>query len=312
MNSSISTDRTMTRRESVWGACNQLAEQNKKPSVARIRSLYNSGSATDVQADINAWYKRLFEGYCAANSGRGMPDEVFELARQFWETATASAHGHLSHERNQLALERQQLTDEHAAYVKMYEEQQRLLENLQRELATCKAEKAVVQEKLQKANQTCDSLLGEQNVFQQRLRGMQQEIDAQSRRHSETVQLMSIQHQEALAGFNVTAAQSEQQLRGMEKHMLHQVEEARQEMQKWKQEAFDAKFKNQSAEDLIRQQLQNALAAIATSRGEAKAMKTQIGELSAQRDNLLKELAVASTPKHKEVFSDPAPNLNFA
>ncbi|MBC3910935.1 DNA-binding protein [Undibacterium umbellatum] len=305
MSTFVLSDRSYTRREAVWAACNSLAAASEKPSVSKVRGYYKGGSDTDVQADIHAWYERLFSHHCAQAAGQGMPDEVAELMRQLWATATAAAQGHLAHEKSLLTQERAQLTQEHAQMVELVQEKQRHLEQVQGELAGQTTSLAVSQERLQQALQMNEGLKAEQGVLLQRLDAMQQAIDERDRRHTEAMQLLSSQYQDSLANLNAdhksrlaefeaAGVQNEQRYRGMERHMLQQIEEARAKSLHWEGEALSLRSRNQTEVDLVKSQLQNARSTIDASRGEINALKGQLTALNLQRDAMIKELALAS------------------
>ena len=187
----------------------------------------------------------------------------------------------------------------------LVQEKQKLLEQVQGELAGQTSSLAVSQERLQQALQMNDGLKAEQGVLVQRLEAMQQAIDERDRRHMEAMQQLSSQYQDSLANLNAdhksrlaefeaAGILNEQRYRGMERHMLQQIEEVRAKSLHWEGEALSLRSRNQTEVDLVKSQLQNARSTIDASRGEINALKGQLTALNLQRDAMIKELALAS------------------
>lgn len=167
--------------------------------------------------------------------------------------------------------------------VELVQEKQKHLEQVQGELAGQTTSLAVSQERLQQTLQMNDGLKAEQGVLVQRLEAMQQAIDERDRRHMEAMQQLSSQYQDSLdnlnadhksrlAEFEAAGVQNEQRYRGMELHMLQQIEEARAKSLHWEGEALSLRSRNQTEVDLVKSQLQNARSTIDASKGGGRSM----------------------------------------
>lgn len=95
------TPRSMDRRSAVWSACDQLAAASVKPSLSKVRTIHRGGSDTDVQSDIQAWYARVFKGYCEHKDGLDLPGPVAALMHQVWEAAQSGAQAQLHAQREE-------------------------------------------------------------------------------------------------------------------------------------------------------------------------------------------------------------------
>lgn len=93
--------RSIDRRSAVWSACDQLAATSVKPSLSKVRSIHRGGSDTDVQSDIQAWYARVFKGYCEHKDGLDLPGPVAALMQQVWEAAQSGAQAQLHVQREE-------------------------------------------------------------------------------------------------------------------------------------------------------------------------------------------------------------------
>jgi hypothetical protein len=302
VNSPLSPSRSLTRRELVWHVCDQLATQNDKPSLSKVRATHRGGSDTDVQADIQAWYACLFQKHSEEAAGLGVPDEVGQLMRALWASALASAQGHLEQERRTLAdaretidLEKQVVLEQHHALQGQWDALNRA--NQEQTLLL-----GLSNERLQQTLAQNAGLQAEQGVQNQRISNVMQDLSLMELRHAETVHQLSQQHttilehmatehRSRLMEFESAQTLQEQRSRGVEKHMLLQIEEARLQTQEWKSKAEHERGEGQIRQDTLNAQLQQARLQNAHARGQQESLQEQVQTLEKQKELLVRELA---------------------
>ncbi len=318
MVSSFTPSRSLTRRDQVWQVCDQLASQNDKPSLSKVRGTHKGGSDTDVQADIQAWYASVFQKHSVQAAGLGVPDEVAQIMRTLWSTAMAAASGHLDKERDDLAnaretiaLEKQAILDQHQALQAQWEDL-KLTHQEQSHLL------AITEERLQQTQANNAGLVAEQGVLNQRLSSLMQDVSMMEVRHSEMVSQLSQQHsvvleqvssehRSRLMEFETAQTVQEQRHRGMEKHMLLQIEEARVQITEWKTKAEYERGEGQVRHDMLNAQLQQARQAAAHTRGQQESLQTQVTILEAQKEQLFRELVQLQLQPQPHLL--PAPEV---
>lgn len=107
----------LPRQELTFVACDVLAAENRKPSVALVRettieiSGKKKGSDGDVQEDIRLWYKGLFDLKADAQLG-DMPQRVATLLRAAWRGAVEEAEQGLVVMRDTLTADRERWSAE--------------------------------------------------------------------------------------------------------------------------------------------------------------------------------------------------------
>jgi DNA repair exonuclease SbcCD ATPase subunit len=109
----------LSRQELTRLACDTLAAEGKKPSINLVRewTIFNAGAKKGsdgyVQKDINSWFEDLLK-LKRDNAIEGLPDAVTALTRDLWRLAMDSAHDTLASEKQALEsekLEAQKLID---------------------------------------------------------------------------------------------------------------------------------------------------------------------------------------------------------
>jgi chromosome segregation ATPase len=98
--SSVSEDdvrrRRGVQREDVWAAADALLLAGEKPTIERVRQRMGSGSPNTVGPLLEQWFKHLgarLQDPGAFAAPVGVPDQVLQAARHFWETALAHTRG---------------------------------------------------------------------------------------------------------------------------------------------------------------------------------------------------------------------------
>jgi hypothetical protein len=202
-------------------ACDELAAEGKKPGISSVRAWtlthagIKRGSDTDTQADIQNWYRRLFD----LKQARPLPEVPTELATQFmqlWESANAAAWEALQTERRALAdaetaaqqrvAAAEQERDRTAATLAARDEEVRRLEA---ELAARDERIAVL---LLQAGER-EMLVAEKE------RRVVELLDAQRR--------MEHEHKEMVVTLTENQRRPERAREGAERHALQEIEHAR-------------------------------------------------------------------------------------
>jgi hypothetical protein len=200
----------------------------------------------------------------------------------------------LANARESIALEKQAILDQHQALQAQWEDL-KLTHQEQSHLL------AITEERLQQTQANNAGLVAEQGVLNQRLSSLMQDVSMMEVRHSEMVNQLSQQHstvleqvssehRSRLMEFETAQTVQEQRHRGMEKHMLLQIEEARVQITEWKTKAEYERGEGQIRHDVLNAQLQQARQATAHARGQQESLQTQVTTLEAQKEQLFREL----------------------
>lgn len=94
---------TKTTRELVFEAATKLFLQGQKPSVATVRALIGQGSNTTIQEALNDWWQELSNKFGRLQSHPDVPEELGPLLSQLWLEAVKKADANLSTDREKMA-----------------------------------------------------------------------------------------------------------------------------------------------------------------------------------------------------------------
>ncbi|WP_027015965.1 DNA-binding protein [Comamonas composti] len=212
----------------VWAAADALIAQGLRPTIERVRQHIGRGSPNTVSPMLETWFATLGQrlGVAAGQSesvASPIPDPVQRLAQELWSTAQQEAMeaAHKALELRETLLQTAQ--QEHEA-------QQEQLS--QREVAM-QAQKEAMDQALQVAQTQSKDLSRRLDEMQQQLQDRDQRLEEMRDVLSETARqredLLNKHGQEIQ-----TAAQERQRLAeqyaGNERHMLNELDRARQEL----------------------------------------------------------------------------------
>lgn len=209
----------MSRRELTFEACDALAQQGKKPSVALVFEQtmalagIKKGSAGDVQADIGLWYDDLF----ASKRDRRLidvPAPVAAAFRKIWLGAVEQADEGLASHRSAAAAQ----VDAAEAEV---ERANALAENMRQQLALAHIE-------IEARDATIVRLDDEAASFKSVIMALNARLGAKDERIEALTGELSRKATDHAAAIT--------ELDGARKHALLQIDQARGETRHWKEQ----------------------------------------------------------------------------
>ncbi len=237
----------LTRQELTFVACDVLAKNGRKPSVALVREQtiamagIKKGSDGDVQEDIRLWYDGLFALKRDAAID-GLPERMASLFRATWHGAVELAEEGLAHERAKLGRERERA----AADV---ERARGLAETLRHDLELARADVGARDAAIARLDGAVAQDAAEIVQLTAKMGAKDERIEALS---------------SDLARKATEQAASFAELDGARRHALLQIDQARGEGRHWKEQYERADQEGRAA------------------RGTADAYRSKAGELEAQ------------------------------
>jgi hypothetical protein len=268
----------LSRKQLTWAACDALAAQGIKPTIALVREWTiehgsgKKGSNGDVQQDIHEWFDSLLEAKQNLKIP-GLPDPVADCMRQIWRMAVDEADASLSKEREEM--------EERLAAVKL--EAQKQVELAQQEAleATAVAQDLKSQLAIEKqAGASKDEIIKRLEADLAEIRATLQAKDIRIEGLNADLTRVAKEHAAGLA-----------ELDGLRKHTLMQIEEARGESRRWKAEFDRVDAENKSSVVTYRQRaaaLENELSGL---RGRLSAIEEALATSEQRCRGLEKELA---------------------
>lgn len=85
------TPRAQRRREAVWAVCDKLSSQGIKPTQRNVKMHHSTGSDTDIQKDVNAWFDHVFALHTRRKTIPDLPDSLVAAFEKLWQLAVAEA-----------------------------------------------------------------------------------------------------------------------------------------------------------------------------------------------------------------------------
>jgi hypothetical protein len=252
----MNSARTFSRQELTRLACDALAAEGKKPSIALVREWTiayagaKKGSDGDVQKDITAWFDDLLK-LKRDKAVAGLPDAVGALARDFWRLAVDTADDNLALEREALAAEK------------------------------AEAEKLVTlaQEDTVLAVEIANEIKGRLAIAAETIAGRDETIKRLEEVLSEARSTLQAKD-ERIAGLSAEIARKAEEhaaglaeIDGLRKHTLLQIDQARGDARHWKSEFERVDHENKTTVDTYRQQASTLGAELAATRGRLGAVE---------------------------------------
>lgn len=212
----------------VWIAADALIAQGLRPTIERVRQHIGRGSPNTVSPMLETWFATLGQrlgvaGEPGASDTQAVPDPVQRLAQDLWnaakEEATAAASAALSEREEVLA----------AAQAEHQQQKDRLA---QREVAM-QAQKEALNQALQVAQSQAQDLGRRLDEVQQQLQDREMRLDEMRSAIADAAKQRDSQQQKH--GEEIQAAAQErqrlaEQYAGNERHMLAELDRARQEI----------------------------------------------------------------------------------
>ena len=212
----------------VWAAADTLIAQGLRPTIERVRQQIGRGSPNTVSPMLETWFATLGRRLGVAGEKdpsvlQATPDPVQRLAQELWNTAQEEAKAAASKALN----EREQVMK---AAELAFEEQKELL--AQREV-TIEAQKEAMNQALQAAQNQAQDLARRLDEMQQSLQQRDQRMQELRDELSKAVHQRELQQQKHGEEIQSAAAERQrmaEQYAGNERHMLNEVDRARQEL----------------------------------------------------------------------------------
>ena len=227
MNTPKTTSRGVQESD-VWAAADALIAQGLRPTIERVRQHIGRGSPNTVSPMLETWFATLGRRLGVAGEQdpsvlQSVPDPVQRLAQDLWEMAQEEAkesarHALAQREDALKAAEQQQLTQK---------------EQLAQREVTMQAQKEAMNQALQAAQAQAQDLVRRLDEVQQqlqdrdqRLEELREELTAANRQR----ELQQQKHGEEIQASALERQRMAEQYAGNERHMLNEVDRARQEL----------------------------------------------------------------------------------
>jgi len=267
------------RRTLTFAACDGIAQLGKKPSISSVREWTvakfgkRQGSDTDVQGDINAWFRELLALKQEILVVEGLPNEVAALARALWLKANEAAAEALENEKT-----------ENAALVE-------------------RANQVAKQWEIQagEAHDRADALGHERDIGQEAIKRLEEALfemrstaAAVEERHAGQLQARDERITALIEDFarkEKEYAQRITELDGVRKHALLQIEQARTESRHWNDEFKRVDQENKSSVVTYRQKSSSLEERLATANGRAGILEEMMAKSQKQVQALERELS---------------------
>ncbi len=194
----------------VWAAADALIAQGLRPTIERVRQQIGRGSPNTVSPMLETWFATLGQRLGVA-AGQGellpssVPDPVQRLAQQLWDAAQEATQAELQEQQEQMA----------------------------RREASMQAQKEAMDQALQVAQAQSQDLSRRLDEMQQQLQDRDERLEemrdalAEAARQREALQQ---KHGEEMQSAALERQRMAEQYAGNERHMLNEVDRARQEM----------------------------------------------------------------------------------
>ena len=227
MNTSKTTSRGVQESD-VWAAADALIAQGLRPTIERVRQQIGRGSPNTVSPMLETWFATLGRRLGVAGEQdpsvlHSVPDPVQRLAEELWNTAQEEAKAAAS---KALDLREQALKAAEQAFVTQQEQ-------LAQRQATMEAQKDALNQALQTAQNHAQDLARRLDEMQQTLQERDQRLEELRDELGNAVRQRELQQQKHSEEIQSAAAERQrmaEQYAGNERHMLNEVDRARQEL----------------------------------------------------------------------------------
>ncbi|MEX8192312.1 DNA-binding protein [Comamonas guangdongensis] len=240
----------------VWAAADALIAQGLRPTIERVRQHIGRGSPNTVSPMLENWFATLgrrlgVAGEQSPSATASVPDPVLHMAQQLWSAAQEEA------EQSATAA----LAQREAALQVAEAEQLLQKEQLAQREATMQAQKEAMHQALQLAQGQAQDLsrrLDEMQLQLQDRDGRMEELRealAQASRQKEALQQ---KHGEEIQAAALERQRMAEQYAGNERHMLNEVDRARQELANAKKSAQDQERKAETRHQELQTRLERS------------------------------------------------------
>lgn len=309
----LATSRSMTRRESVWKACDELAATGVKPALSKIREKHRGGSDTDVQNDIHAWFAEVFKRHLALSEGTGLPDDIAAMMRSLWEAARASAEGMLAGDREALAEKEAQLIESNQAALEAAQSAQLQLQQALTDLSVEREKSAGLADALSESRARALESESQLRLERERSANLAADMASAAKRHAEETAamraaaaqeaaLMRSAHADELSiaraellerseRYSKELALSEDRMRAVEKRLLMETDAVRHSVAEWKLKAQAERDAGEVKVAAVRSQSEALLGQVAGLRAQLAASSEALAESRSAAAKAQEELA---------------------
>lgn len=255
MNTPKTTSRGVQEAD-VWAAADALIAQGLRPTIERVRQHIGRGSPNTVSPMLENWFATLgrrlgVAGEQDAAQASSVPEPIQRMAQELWSTAREEA---LQSASAALAEREAAL---HAAEAEQAAQKEQLL---QRETAM-QAQKEAMNQALQLAQAQAQDLARRLDDVQQQLQDRDERMEelrealAQASRQKESLQQ---KHSEEMQAAALERQRLAEQYAGNERHMLNEVDRARQELSNARKAAQEQERKAEARSQELQARLERS------------------------------------------------------
>lgn len=283
----------------VWAAADALIAQGLRPTIERVRQHIGRGSPNTVSPMLETWFATLGQrlgvaGEQDAGTTQAVPDPVQRLAQDLWNAAKEEAVAAAS----AVLGEREELLARSLA-----EHQQQKDQLAQREVAM-QAQKEALNQALQAAQAQAQDLARRLDEVQQQLQDRDVRLDEMRNTLADTAKQREAQqqkHGEEIQAAGVERQRLAEQYAGNERHMLAELDRARQEVAAARKTAQEQERKAESRYQELQtrqergeQDLLNAYAQLQAAQNAAALAQERAADMKSLLD--AQQRLVASSP----------------
>lgn len=274
----------------VFTAADALLAEGKRPTIERVRLKIGRGSPNTVSPMLERWFASLGErvvgvkpaaGTPAGNASDGMPTSVRNAARLLWETARREAE-----EVQRAALESTQA--DLRAREEALEVAQVALAQREDAFAQARTSLDAALASSQQARETLDQQLKGHAVEAHRVRtGLEEEVKRLTTllaQATATQEQARREHAEVVATKDQDLRQTLERHAGQEKHMLAEVDRARQAARALEGDLAKEQQRRIKAEEAAAKRLEAELGKQASIRDAAREVEANLRDQLAARD----------------------------
>jgi hypothetical protein len=255
MNTPKTTSRGVQEAD-VWAAADALIAQGLRPTIERVRQHIGRGSPNTVSPMLENWFATLGRRLGVAGEqnpsvASSVPDAVQRIAQELWNTAQQEAQQAAS----------AALAEREAALKAAEAEQAAEKEQLAQREATMQAQKEAVNQALQLAQTQAQDLSRRLDEMQQQLQdrdGRMEELRDALAQASKQKELLQQKHSEEIQAAALERQRLAEQYAGNERHMLNEVDRARQELTNTKKSAQEQERKAETRQQELLTRLERS------------------------------------------------------
>ncbi|QBQ55384.1 DNA-binding protein [Nitrosococcus wardiae] len=273
--------RTLTKQ-----TADTLLTEGIRPTVANVRARTGQGSAGTINAALQEWWQELANRLLQLETRPEIPEPVFTVAEQAWETALKQAETLLAKERKKL----QQEQEASKAAVKIAQQTQQAAEQkigvLTKRLETLEEVRLILERQLASEKVRTENLSTQMEELQVILEQKKQTLGEQAERYE--IQLTREREQWASLEQHLVIQLDEQKvLRKQQENSLVQRES------QWREREEKLQFRQQSA--LI--QLTQTQEKLKGLKENLQAIKTETQSFQQEREQWMSKIARLETEK---------------